>query len=122
MDVFGIQGANNDIGGQGVHTPIIQRLSPARDLGRKSGFLVPRSMQSIVLSSLLSVGLLIAISFVVGHADWMRAEATKDLGRLVFMCSQRYNVAEELVSAGVVVSTALAIGTVSLVMALAGHL
>lgn len=42
-------------------------------------------MQSIVLSSLLPVVLLIAIGFIACHAGWMRAEATKDLGRLVFM-------------------------------------
>ncbi len=42
-------------------------------------------MHSIVLSSLLPVILLIAIGFIACRADWMRAEATKDLGRLVFM-------------------------------------
>nr|WP_295784649.1 AEC family transporter [Rhodoferax sp.] len=42
-------------------------------------------MQSIVLSSLLPVILLIAIGFIACRAGWMRAEATKDLGRLVFM-------------------------------------
>lgn len=43
------------------------------------------SMHSIVLSSLLPVVLLIAIGFIACRAGWMRAEATKDLGRLVFM-------------------------------------
>ena len=42
-------------------------------------------MHSIVLSSLLPVVLLIAIGFIACRAGWMRAEATKDLGRLVFM-------------------------------------
>lgn len=42
-------------------------------------------MQSLVVSSLLPVILLIAIGFIACRADWMRAEATKDLGRLVFM-------------------------------------
>jgi len=42
-------------------------------------------MHSIVLTSLLPVIFLIAIGFVACHAGWMRAEATKDLGRLVFM-------------------------------------
>jgi malonate transporter len=42
-------------------------------------------VHSIVLSSLLPVILLIAIGFIACRADWMRAEATKDLGRLVFM-------------------------------------
>ncbi len=42
-------------------------------------------MHSIVLTSLLPVVFLIAIGFIAYHAGWMRAEATKDLGRLVFM-------------------------------------
>ncbi len=42
-------------------------------------------MQSIVLSSLLPVIFLIAIGFIAYRADWMRAEAIKDLSRLVFM-------------------------------------
>jgi len=41
-------------------------------------------MQSIVLSSLLPVILLIAIGFIAGRADWIRATALKDLGSLVF--------------------------------------
>lgn len=41
-------------------------------------------MQSIVLSSLLPVVPVIAIGFIACRADWMRAEATKDLERLVF--------------------------------------
>lgn len=121
-------------------------------------------MHSIVLSSLLPVVILIAIGFIACRAGWMRAEATKDLGHLVFMVltpallfrtmrtvhverldfkpvvayfvavmglhgltltvlvvtaslpiganvfmfSQRYQVAEELVTASVAVSTALA--------------
>lgn len=42
-------------------------------------------MHSIVLSSLLPVIFLIAIGFIACRADWMRAEAIKDLSRLVFM-------------------------------------
>lgn len=42
-------------------------------------------MQSIVLSSLLPVIALIAIGFITCRAGWIRAESTKDLGRLVFM-------------------------------------
>jgi hypothetical protein len=45
--------------------------------------------------------------------------ASLPIGANVFMFSQRYQVAEELVTAGVAVSTALAMVTVSLVMALA---
>jgi len=42
-------------------------------------------MQSIVLSSLLPVIILIAIGFIACRAGWMRAESTKDLASLVFM-------------------------------------
>ena len=42
-------------------------------------------MQSIVLSSLLPVILLIAIGFIACCAGWMRATSLKDLGSLVFM-------------------------------------
>ena len=38
-----------------------------------------------VLSALLPVALLIAIGLIAGKADWIRAEATKDLSNLVFM-------------------------------------
>jgi predicted permease len=42
-------------------------------------------MQSIVLSSLLPVILLIAIGFIACRAGWIRAASLKDLGSLVFM-------------------------------------
>lgn len=42
-------------------------------------------MHHPVLSSLLPVVLLIAIGFVAARADWIRAEASKDLSNLVFM-------------------------------------
>ena len=41
-------------------------------------------MNSIVLSSLIPVVLLIAIGFIAGYAGYIRAEATKDLATLVF--------------------------------------
>ena len=41
-------------------------------------------MNSIVLSSLIPVVLLIAIGFIAGYARYIRAEATKDLATLVF--------------------------------------
>ena len=44
--------------------------------------------------------------------------ASLSIGANVFMFSQRYEAAEELITAGVAVSTALALLTVSLVMAL----
>ena len=42
-------------------------------------------MNSIVLSSLIPVVLLIAIGFIAGYSGYIRAEATKDLSALVFM-------------------------------------
>jgi malonate transporter len=44
------------------------------------------------------------------------------IGANVFMFSQRYNVAEELITASVAVSTALAMVTISIVMALVVYL
>jgi hypothetical protein len=52
----------------------------------------------------------------------MVVTASLPIGANVFMFSQRYNVAEELVTASVAVSTGLAMVTVSLVMALAQRL
>ena len=46
--------------------------------------------------------------------------ASLPIGANVFLFSQRYKVAEELVTASVAVSTALALVTVSVVMALVG--
>lgn len=48
--------------------------------------------------------------------------ASLPIGANVFMFSQRYQVAEELVTASVGVSSVLAVFTVSLTMALAGRL
>lgn len=52
----------------------------------------------------------------------MVVTASLPIGANVFMFSQRYNVAEELVTAGVAVSAVLAMLSVSLVMALAQYL
>ena len=52
----------------------------------------------------------------------MVVAAALPIGANVFLFSQRYRTAEELVTASVVVSTVLALVTVSLVMALAGYL
>ena len=52
----------------------------------------------------------------------MVVAASLPMGANVFMFAQRYRVAEELVTASVVVSTVLALFTVSLAMALAGYL
>ncbi len=50
----------------------------------------------------------------------MIVTASLPIGANVFMFSQRYNVAEELVTASVAVSTALSVLTISLVMAAVG--
>ena len=52
----------------------------------------------------------------------MVVTASLPIGANVFMFSQRYNVAEELVTAGVAVSAVLAMLSVSLVMALVQYL
>ena len=52
----------------------------------------------------------------------MVVAAALPIGANVFLFSQRYRTAEELVTASVVVSTVLALVTLSLVMALAGNL
>jgi len=52
----------------------------------------------------------------------MVVAAALPIGANVFLFSQRYRTAEELVTASVVVSTTLALVTLSLVMALAGYL
>jgi malonate transporter and related proteins len=51
----------------------------------------------------------------------MIVAASMPIGANVFLFSQRYQVAQELVTASVAVSTLLAMLTVSLVMALVGH-
>jgi malonate transporter len=42
-------------------------------------------MNSIVVVSLAPVVVLIAIGFIAGRADWIRAEATKDLSNMIFL-------------------------------------
>lgn len=93
-------------------------------------------MNHSVLSVLIPVVLLVAIDFIACRAIWIRAEVTKDLSSLVFVVvtaalpiginvflfSQRYAVAEDLVTASVIVSNALALLTLLLVMLVAGRL
>ncbi len=42
-------------------------------------------MNSLVLASLAPVVVLIAIGFIAGRSDWIRAEATKDLSNMIFL-------------------------------------
>ena len=66
--------------------------------------------------------MVVAIGWAVGLTGVpftvMIVAASLPIGANVFMFSQRYEVAEELITAGVAVSRALAMLTVSLVMAL----
>lgn len=100
------------------------------------------AVDSTVISSLLPVVFLIASGFVVGQRRWVGPGAIKDLSNLIFLLlapallfrttstvhveqlslSQRYRTAEALVTASVAVSTVLALGTLSLVMALVASL
>ena len=52
----------------------------------------------------------------------MIVAASLPIGANVFLFSQRYNVAEDLVTASVAVSTGMALITVSLVMALVNRI
>lgn len=69
--------------------------------------------------------LVAALSWALGLSGLpltvMIVAAALPIGANVFMFSQRYEVAEDLVTASVAVSTGLALVTVSLVMALLGR-
>ena len=75
-----------------------------------------------LLKNLVMPAMVAAIGWAVGLAGMpltvMIVAASLPIGANVFMFSQRYEVAEELVTAGVAVSTALGLVTISVVMAL----
>jgi predicted permease len=75
-----------------------------------------------VLKNLLLPALVAALGWAMGLSGLpltvMVVAASLPVGANVFMFSQRYGVAQDLVAASMAVSTALALGTVTLVMAL----
>ncbi len=75
-----------------------------------------------LLKNLVMPAMVAAIGWAVGLTGVpltvMIVAASLPIGANVFMFSQRYEVAEELVTAGVAVSTALGLVTISVVMAL----
>ena len=75
-----------------------------------------------LIKNLVFPALVAALSWSLGLSGLpltvMIVAASLPIGANVFMFSQRYEVAEDLVTASVAVSTGLALGTVSLVMAL----
>ncbi len=77
-----------------------------------------------LIKNLAFPALVAALSWTLGLSGLslsvMIVAAAMPIGANVFLFSQRYRVAEELVTASVAVSTALAMLTVSLVMALIG--
>lgn len=79
-----------------------------------------------MVKNLLHPALVAAIGWLLGVRGLpltvMVVAASLPIGANVFLFSQRYRTAEALVTASVAVSTALALATVSLVMALAGRL
>jgi predicted permease len=79
-----------------------------------------------VIKNLMFPALVAALSWSLGLSGLpltvMIVAASLPIGANVFMFSQRYEVAQELVTASVAVSTALALVSVSIVMALAGLL
>lgn len=78
-----------------------------------------------LIKNLLFPALVAALSWSLGLSGLpltvMIVAASLPIGANVFMFSQRYEVAEDLVTASMAVSTGLAILTVSLVMALVGR-
>ena len=91
-----------------AHTPVGQHL--------------PGALRQSLVKNLLHPLLVAGIGWALGLSGLpltvMVVAAALPIGANVFLFSQRYHVAEELVTASVAVSTALALGTVSLVMVL----
>jgi malonate transporter len=85
------------------------------------GALVQATIKNIVHPALVAgLGLLFGLRGL--PLTVMVVAAALPIGANVFLFSQRYKTAEELVTASVVVSTGLALVTLSLVMALVGRL
>jgi len=96
-------------------------LASARIGGQIKGALGLALLKNLALPGLVAVvGLAMGLDGL--PLTVLVVTASLPIGANVFMFSQRYQVAEELVTAGVAVSTALAMVTVSLVMALAERL
>jgi malonate transporter len=93
-----------------AHTAVGQHLR---------GALVQALVKNL-LHPVLVVALGWALSLTGLPLTVMVVAASLPIGANVFLFSQRYKVAEELVTASVAVSTALALVTVSVVMALVG--
>jgi malonate transporter and related proteins len=79
-----------------------------------------------LIKNLVFPALVAALSWSLGLSGLpltvMIVAASLPIGANVFMFSQRYEVAQDLVTASVAVSTALGLVTISLVMALVSHL
>jgi predicted permease len=75
-----------------------------------------------LLKNLLLPALVAALGWAMGLSGLpltvMVVAASLPVGANVFMFSQRYGVAQDLVAASMAVSTAMALGTVTLVMVL----
>ncbi|MFZ4479205.1 MAG: AEC family transporter [Rhodoferax sp.] len=96
----------------------LTQVRVGQNLKAAIGLALIKNLAFPALVALLSVSLgLSGVSLSV-----MIVAASMPIGANVFLFSQRYQVAEELVTASVAVSTALAMLTVSLVMALLGAL
>jgi len=96
-------------------------LASARVGAELKGALGLALLKNLALPALVAtVGLLMGLHGL--PLTVLVVTASLPIGANVFMFSQRYQVAEELVTASVAVSTALAMLTVSLVMALAERL
>ena len=94
-------------------------LAGARIGAQLKGALGLTFLKNLVLPALVAaLGLLLGLNGL--PLTVMVVTASLPIGANVFMFSQRYNVAEELVTASVAVSTALSVLTISLVMAVVG--
>ena len=94
------------------HTPIGKHLKPAMALAAAKNLLHP----------LLVFGLCHLLGVTGLPMKVMVVASALPIGANVFLFSQRYKVAEGLITASVAVSTAMALATLTLVLLLVGHL
>ena len=92
----------------------------------KVGAHLKGSFSIVVIKNILHPALMAALGWAFGLSGMplavMVVAASLPVGANVFLFSQRYNVAQELITASVAITTAVALVTVTLVMAGLGHL
>ena len=92
----------------------------------KVGAHLKGSFSIVVIKNILHPALMAALGWAFGLSGMplavMVVAASLPVGANVFLFSQRYDVAQELITASVAITTAVALVTVTLVMAGLGHL